>query len=331
MNLNATVSSYQIDTKFQNCSQTTNFTAAPGDGIYAMVLPFEPCDEDSQVPRHFWPIYVALYAFEPSPAISVTRCSPTITLHNASVFIGVQDSTVQSVTLLEDPQMDEEDNKLSQNISTIPDGLLSAGDSFIGLNGFFWDELANLSDLYCEKTIIDQFRTVLWMTVENGPGLDRIFAPRNNLTSIVESLYEPYLAMLARSYYYTEYDNVRTTLKITQFEQRLSMNDVTVHYLALALVMFACAGLAVQELHRRDSRKLRVYFLPGTIAAAAVITSGSAWANELDGRQSLEQVTASLAERTFTIDQKANKIVEEDEAPVIDGRNNSGLDFEMTA
>ena len=108
-------------------------------------------------------------------------------------------------------------------------------------------------------------------------------------------------------------------------------SDVTVHYLAFALVMFACAGLAVQELHRRDSRSLHMYFLPGTIAAAAAVTSGSAWANELDGRQSLEQVTALLAERTFTIDQKTNKIVEEDEAPVIDGRNNSGLDLEMTA
>ena len=207
-----------------------------------MVLPFEPCDEDSQVPKHFWPIYVAVYAFKPSPAISVTRCWPTITLHNASVLIGVQNSTVQSVTLLDDRQTDEEHNKLSQsqNISTIPEGLLGAGDSFIGLNGFFWDELANLSDLYCEKTIIDQFRTVLWMTVENGPGLDGIFAPSNNLTSIVESLYvsgsvidfealltlviqKPYLAMLARSYYYTDYDNVPTILKITRFEKRLSM------------------------------------------------------------------------------------------------------------
>ena len=74
-----------------------------------------------------------------------------------------------------------------------------------------------------------------------------------------------------------------------------------------------------------------MYFLPGTIAAAAAVTSWSAWANELDGRQSLEQVTASLAERTFKIDQKTNKIVEDEEAPVIDGHNNSGLDFEMTA
>ena len=148
-------SSYQIDTKFQNCSRTTKFTAPPEDGIYAAVLPFEPCDEYSQIPRHFWPIYIAVYTFEPSPAISVTGCWPTITPHNASVLISVQDSTVQSVTLLDDPQTDEEHNKLSQNISIIPEGLLGAGDSFIGLNGFFRDELANSSDLYCEKTIID--------------------------------------------------------------------------------------------------------------------------------------------------------------------------------
>ena len=79
------------------------------------------------------------------------------------------------------------------------------------------------------------------------------------------------MTLIAQQVYFIPVTDQLNTVQVKSTVQRVFLSDVSVHLLAVAMILLAFFGTIAQLFHRFDRRNLRLRHEPGTIASAVSI------------------------------------------------------------
>ncbi|KAF6756703.1 hypothetical protein DFP72DRAFT_274671 [Ephemerocybe angulata] len=165
---------------------------------------------------------------------------------------------------------------------------------------------------------------------QNPGGLDSVFDNPNLIKDLTSKIYTQHLSVSAKGLYF-QLGNSSLTATLRSLEPRLVVDPLPAHFLATILILTGIVGIIIHILHRNQRKKLRLSAEPGTIAAAAALTSRSGWGNLLtpyDGDITMEKKLDGLR---FGLDKRTGAVIAVDERNLMEEVRSPPADDTMTS
>ncbi|KIK67947.1 hypothetical protein GYMLUDRAFT_190832 [Collybiopsis luxurians FD-317 M1] len=257
----------------------------------------------------FSPVAFWFFQYSPDVRASATVCFPSFSLFDVEISYDFAANNVTDVTELRPFTSSSNFSSAAGNITGPPlDNRAYNGIEF---------NLSNPVDpfILARKAAIQlQLPGAVVQTAQqSSAGLEGSFSS-NSFIDLVTTVYTSYLTLLAQQVYFLPIKGQQlNTIQVKSTVQRVFLSDVSVHLLAVAMILLAFFGTIAQLFHRFDRRNLRLRHEPGTIASAVSIGGQTGMGELLAGRQDQKDIDEVLSNRKFRIDPRTMKIIMEGE------------------
>jgi len=260
----------------------------------------------NSTPAQFSPVVFWFFQYQPTAKASATICFPTFELFDVEINYDLAAQNVTHVTEL---------GGLTSSSNFSSDAGNVTGSPLFGraYNGIQFN-LTNPDSFTLDKLAAIQVQmpaAVLQKAQQSQGDLDGAFTT-GSFVSFSTDIYTTYLTLLAQTVYFIS-SNELNTLQVKSVVPRVFLSPVSVHLLAIAMILLAIFGTIAQLFHRFDRRKLHLRHQPGTIASAVSIGGQTGMGELLAGRQNQKDIDEVLYNKKFRIDPKTMKIIMEGE------------------
>ncbi|KAF5390631.1 hypothetical protein D9757_002631 [Collybiopsis confluens] len=255
----------------------------------------------------FSPVAFWIFQYEPTVAASATICFPSFSLFDVEISYDLAAKNVTSVTELRSFTSTSNFSSAAGNITGPP------------LNGHAYNgiefNLSNPDPFILARQAAIQLQlpgAVVQTATTSSAGLQGSFTS-SSFVQLSTTVYRTYLTLLAQQVYFVQASGELNTIQVKSIVQRVFLSDVSVHLLAIAMLLLVFFGTIAQLFHRFDRRHLHLRHEPGTIASAVSIGGQTGMGQLLAGRQDQRGMDEVLANKKFRIDPITMKIIMEGE------------------